>query len=68
MTNEISVKLPSKFLIYKITTSFDEKNYPLSMNRIIEVAKFKNGPTFEKTIIDIKDNHMNSIASSTMNL
>ena len=40
----------------------------LSMNINIEVAKFEPGPTFEKTINDIKDNHLKIIASATMNL
>ena len=66
--NEISVKLPSQFLVYKITTSFDENLYPLSMNSIIKLAKLEPGPTFEKNINEIKDNHLKIIASATMNL
>ena len=38
------------------------------MNSRIEVAKFDPGPTFEKTIIDIKYNHIKSIASTDMSL
>ena len=38
--NEIPVKLPSQFLIYKITTSFGENLDPLSMNIKIAVAKY----------------------------
>ena len=67
MINEISFKLPSQFLIYKITTSFEEDFDPLSMNSRIEVAKFKPGLTFEKNINEMKNNHMKSIASVTMN-
>ena len=66
--NEISVNLPSQFLISKITTSFDDNFDPLSMNSRIELAKFEPGPTFEKTIHDIKDNHLKSIISTTMNI
>ena len=38
------------------------------MNGRNEVAKFEPGPTFEKTINEIKDNHLKSITSTTMNL
>ena len=44
--NEISVNLPSQFLISKITTSFDEKFDPLSMNSRIELTKLKPEPKF----------------------
>ena len=40
----------------------------LSMNSRIEVAKFKPEPTFEKTIHEIKYNHLKIIASSAINL
>ena len=73
--NEIPVKLSSPFLIYKITTSFEETFDPLSMNIITEVEKLEPGPTFENTINDIKydindirDSHMKTIAFSTMNI
>ena len=68
MINEISVNLPSQFLIYKITTFFDDNFDPLSMNSRIEVAKFEHGPTFEKNINEIKDYHLKIITSTTMNL
>ena len=68
MINEISVKIPLKFIIYKITTSFDNNFKQLSMNSIIEVAKVESGPTFEKTLSEIKDNHLKIIASNAMNL
>ena len=38
------------------------------MNIRIELAKFETGPTFKKTITQIKDNHLKSITSATMNL
>ena len=38
------------------------------MNNSTEVAKFKTGPTFEKNINEIKDNHLKSIASAVMNI
>ena len=41
--------------------------YPLSMNNIFEVVKFEPEPTFQNTIIEIKDNHLKSIASAAMN-
>ena len=68
MINEIPVKIPSQLHISKITKSFDENFKQLSMNRRIEVAKFEPGPTFEKTINEIKDNHLKSIASTIMNI
>ena len=37
------------------------------MNSIIEVEKFEPEPTFEKTINEIKDNHLKSIASFATN-
>ena len=38
--NKISVKLPSQFLITKITTSFDKNFDKLSMNNSFEAEKF----------------------------
>ena len=49
-------------------TIFNKNLKQLSMNSIIEVEKFEREPTFEKTINEIKDNHLKSIASSAMNL
>ena len=39
----------------------------LSMNSSFEVAKLKPEPTFAKTTNEIKDNHLKSIASTTIN-
>ena len=47
---------------------FGENFKQLSMNSKIEVENFEPKPTFEKTINDIKNNHMKSMASSAMNL
>ena len=52
---KISVNLPSQLIISKITTFFDKFFDQLSMNSRIEVEKFEPGPTFEKTIDNIKD-------------
>ena len=38
------------------------------MNIRIEVEKFEPGPTFEKTINDIKNYHLKGIASAATNL
>ena len=38
------------------------------MNSIIEVSKLEPEPTFEKTIDEIKNNHLKSIASAAINL
>ena len=38
------------------------------MNSRTEVEKFEPVPTLEKTINEIKDNHLESIVSSAMNL
>ena len=38
------------------------------MNSIIEEEKFEPEPTFEKTINEVKDNHLKSITSIAMNL
>ena len=68
MINEISVNLTSQFIIHKTTSSFDENFDPLGMNSRIEVAKFYPGQTFERTINEIKYNHLKIIASSDINL
>ena len=65
--NEISVKLPSKLLITKITTSFDNNFDLLSMNNISEADFFKPRPAFKKAINETKDNNLKSIASASMN-
>ena len=66
--NGILFNLQSQFIISNITTSFDKNFDQLSMNIRIKVAKFEPGPKFEKTINDIKDNHLKIIASATMNI
>ena len=38
------------------------------MNKRIEVSEFEPEPTFEKTINDIKANHLKSITSINMNV
>ena len=68
MINEISVKLPSKLLITKITTSFYNNFDQLSMNNSFKASKVEPEPTFENTINEIKDNHMKSITSAAMNI
>ena len=68
MLNEISVKLPSQFLITEITTSFDNNFEQLSINNSFEAAKLETGPTFENNINEIKDNHLKIIISAAMNL
>ena len=40
----------------------------LSVNSIIEAAKFEPWPTFENNINEIKDNHLEIIASAVMNV
>ena len=37
------------------------------MNNSFEAENFESGPTFEKIINDIKDNHLKSIASYATN-
>ena len=49
-------------------TSFDENFKHLSINIRIEVSKFETEPIFEKNINEIKDNNLNIISSSDMNL
>ena len=68
LINEIPVKLPSQLLISKITTSFNENFKQLSMNSNIEVEKFEPGTTFERTINEIKYNHLKIISSATINI
>ena len=68
MINEISVKLPSQFLISKTTTYFDENFDLLIMNNKIESEMFKPGSTIEKTINEIKDIHLKSITTAAMNI
>ena len=38
------------------------------MNRRNKVAKFESGTKFDRTINDIKYNHLKSITSATMNI
>ena len=42
-------------------TLFDDNLEQISMNSRIEIAKFEPEPTFEKTINEIKSNHLKSI-------
>ena len=65
--DEISVKLPSQFLITKITTSFDKNFDQLSMNSSFEAVKFEPGTTFENNINEIRDIYLKSIASAATN-
>ena len=67
MIKEISVKLPEQFLITKTTISFEKNFYQLSMKNRFEAAKFETDPKFKNTIIDIKYNHLKSIAFTTTN-
>ena len=48
-------------------TMFDKNIEQISMSRRIEVARFEPEPTFEKTIDEIKDNNLKSIAYIDMN-
>ena len=38
------------------------------MNRRIEVEKFETGPTFEKTINEMKDNHLKITSYNIINI
>ena len=58
----------SKFLINKITTSFDKNFYQISINNRFEAEKFEPELIFEKTINEIRDNHLKIIASAATNL
>ena len=49
-------------------TLFNDNFKQLSMKITIEVAKFEPGPTPEKTINEIKSNHLKIIASAAMNV
>ena len=49
-------------------TSFDDNLKQLSMNSRFEASTFETGPTFEKTINEIKDNRLKSITSAVMNI
>ena len=49
-------------------TLFDKNSKQISINIRIKVAKFEPVPTFEKTITEIKDNNLKSIASAAMSL
>ena len=53
---------------YRQTTSFDKNFDHLSMNNRFEAAKFEPDPTFEKTINEIKSNHLKSITSVDINI
>ena len=71
--DKISVKLPLQLFLQKkhfskIPASFNENLEHISINSRIEVAKFEPEPIFEKTIHEIRDNHLKSITSITMNL
>ena len=73
VTNEISIKLLSNFLVQeknisKIPASFDNSFELLSMNSRIEAAKFESEPKFENTINEIEDNHLKGITYIDMNL
>ena len=48
--------------------AYDENFDQLSMNIIIEAAKFEPEPTFENTINEIKVNNLNGITSIETNL
>ena len=65
--NGISVKIPSQFLITKITTSFDKNFDQLSMNNSFEVAKSEPDLTFENTIDEIKYSNLKGIVSAATN-
>ena len=49
-------------------TFFEDNLQHISMNISNGIEKFEPGTTFEKTINNIKDNNLKSIASATMNL
>ena len=51
-------------LLHPLTRIFDL----LSMNNRFEVEKSEPGTTFENTLNEIKDNHLKSISSYSMNL
>ena len=47
---------------------FEDNFKQLSMNSSIELVKVEPGPTFEKTINEIKANYLKSIACANMNI
>ena len=49
-------------------TYFDDTFDPLCINRIFESEKFEPETTFEKTINEIKYNHLKSITSIDINV
>ena len=49
-------------------TSFDKNFDPISMNNSFEAEKFEPEPTFEKTLNEIKADHLKSITSIYMNV
>ena len=49
-------------------TSFDNNFDQISINSSSEAAKFAPDPTFEKTINDIKDNHLKIFTSDVTNV
>ena len=59
--------IPSDAMHLSDITSFGKNYDPLSMNISFEAEKFEPEPTFEKTINEIKDNHLKSIASFATN-
>ena len=49
-------------------TSFDNNFDLIRINNSFEAAKFEPEPTFEKTINEIRSNHLKSITSIVMNI
>ena len=49
-------------------TSFENNSDPLCINNSFEAATFEPEPTFEKTINEIKSNHLKSITSIDINI
>ena len=49
-------------------TLFEDNLEPFSINNNFEAATFKPEPTFEKTVNDIKSNHLKIIVSIDMNV
>ena len=65
--NHLKSIAPAAMNLSAITLT-DKNLEQLSMNRIIEAAKFKPEPTFENTINEIKANHLKSLYSLDMNI
>ena len=65
--NGISVKIPSQFLITKITTSFDKNFDQLIIKISFEGAKSEPDLTFENTIDEIKYSNLKGIVSAATN-